>query len=84
VSTIAALDRTNAALNCPSHRPDTFGDTVALLMADQAFPGGPESAVAKIGVLIGSLLAAVIGAAVLATGAQTQATSSYEAARASG
>jgi NhaA family Na+:H+ antiporter len=60
------------------------GDTVALLMADQAFPGGPESAVAKIGVLIGSLLAAVIGAAVLATGAQTQATSSYEAARASG
>ncbi|MGZ5163101.1 MAG: Na+/H+ antiporter NhaA [Burkholderiales bacterium] len=60
------------------------GDTVALLMADQAFPGGPESAVAKIGVLIGSLLAAVIGAAVLATGAQTQATSSYEPARAPG
>jgi NhaA family Na+:H+ antiporter len=56
------------------------GDTVALLMADQAFPGGPESAVAKIGVLIGSLLAAVIGAAVLATGAPAQATSSYEPA----
>jgi NhaA family Na+:H+ antiporter len=57
------------------------GDTVALLMADQAFPEGPESAVAKIGVLVGSTLAAVIGAAVLATGAQTQGTSVYEPAR---
>ena len=37
------------------------GDTVALLMADQAFPQGMESAVAKIGVLIGSALAAVWG-----------------------
>jgi NhaA family Na+:H+ antiporter len=41
------------------------GDTVALLMADQAFPQGMESAVAKIGVLIGSALAAVLGALVL-------------------
>jgi len=54
------------------------GDTVALLMADQAFPEGPESAVAKIGVLLGSTLAAVIGAVVLATGPQTHAISAYE------
>ena len=44
-----------------------IGDTVALLMADQAFPEGPESAVAKIGVLIGSVLAAALGAVVLAS-----------------
>jgi NhaA family Na+:H+ antiporter len=43
-----------------------IGDTVALLMADQAFPEGPESAIAKIGVLIGSVLAAALGAAILA------------------
>ncbi|HEY4264857.1 MAG TPA: Na+/H+ antiporter NhaA [Micropepsaceae bacterium] len=42
------------------------GDTVALLMADQAFPQGPDAAVAKIGVLIGSVLAAGLGAAILA------------------
>ena len=30
------------------------GDTVALLMADQAFPQGTDAAVAKIGVLVGS------------------------------
>jgi NhaA family Na+:H+ antiporter len=46
-----------------------IGDTVALLMADQAFePGAAQSAIAKIGVLIGSALAALLGAAVLATG----------------
>jgi NhaA family Na+:H+ antiporter len=44
-----------------------IGDTVALLLADQAFMPGPESAVAKIGVLIGSTLAALLGATVLAT-----------------
>ena len=44
-----------------------IGDTVALLMADQAFPEGPESAVAKIGVLVGSVLAAALGAVVLAS-----------------
>jgi NhaA family Na+:H+ antiporter len=43
-----------------------IGDTVSLLMADQAFPHGDISAVAKIGVLIGSILAALLGAAVLA------------------
>jgi len=51
------------------------GDTVALLMADQAFPQGPDSAVAKIGVLIGSALAAAIGAAVLAAGPSAHAVS---------
>jgi Na+/H+ antiporter NhaA len=39
---------------------------VSLLLADQAFPHGEISAVAKIGVLIGSVLAAVLGAAILA------------------
>jgi Na+:H+ antiporter, NhaA family len=57
------------------------GDTVALLMADQAFPQGVESGVAKIGVLLGSILAAVIGATVLATGAQAQATPAFEPER---
>jgi len=44
------------------------GDTVALLMADQAFPHGADAGVAKIGVLIGSVLAAVLGASILASG----------------
>jgi Na+:H+ antiporter, NhaA family len=57
------------------------GDTVALLMADQAFSQGPDSAVAKIGILLGSTLAAVIGAAVLATGAEAQATPAFEPGR---
>jgi len=46
------------------------GDTVA---ADQAFPQGLESAIAKIGVLIGSVLAAALGAAVLAVNFKTRA-----------
>jgi len=50
-----------------------IGDTVALLMADQAFPQGLESAIAKIGVLIGSVLAAALGAAVLAINLKTPA-----------
>ena len=41
------------------------GDTVSLLMADQAFPEGPDGAVAKIGVLIGSVLAAALGTVIL-------------------
>lgn len=41
------------------------GDTVALLMAAQAFPQGPGSTIAKIGVLLGSVLAAALGAVVL-------------------
>ncbi len=43
------------------------GDTVALLMADQAFPVGPDAAAAKIGVLAGSTIAAALGALILAT-----------------
>lgn len=42
------------------------GDTVSLLLADQAFPHTGVAAIAKIGVLIGSVLAAALGAAVLA------------------
>ena len=42
-----------------------IGDTVALLMADQAFPHGSDASVAKLGVLVGSLIAAVLGAAVV-------------------
>jgi len=37
------------------------GDTVALLMADRAFPDGEMAAIAKIGVLLGSLLAGGLG-----------------------
>jgi NhaA family Na+:H+ antiporter len=47
-----------------------IGDTVALLLAEQAFMPGPQSAVAKIGVLIGSTLAALLGAAVLVLNAR--------------
>jgi NhaA family Na+:H+ antiporter len=50
-----------------------IGDTVALLMADQAFPQGPDSEIAKIGVLAGSVLAAALGAAVLVTNPDTRA-----------
>jgi len=42
------------------------GDTVALLMADRAFPLGGLASVAKLGVLVGSMIAAVIGASILA------------------
>ena len=59
-----------------------IGDTVALLLADQAFPAGPESAVAKIGVLLGSTLAAVLGALILATTSRAHPMSAYESERA--
>jgi NhaA family Na+:H+ antiporter len=51
------------------------GDTVSLLMADQAFPNGTVAAVAKIGVLIGSVLAAALGATILALRLPSVATS---------
>jgi len=51
------------------------GDTVSLLMADQAFPSGPYAAIAKIGVLIGSALAAALGAIVLTANAGERAVS---------
>jgi NhaA family Na+:H+ antiporter len=44
-------------------------DPIALLMADQAFPHGDLAAVAKIGVLAGSMIAAALGALILVTGA---------------
>ncbi len=50
-------------------------DPVALLMADKAFPHSDLAAVAKIGVLVGSLLAAGLGIAVLATGRRAAAQS---------
>ncbi len=44
-----------------------IGDTVSLLLADQAFPdNGADAAIAKIAVLIGSALAAAIGSAIVA------------------
>jgi Na+:H+ antiporter, NhaA family len=44
-------------------------DTVALLLADQASLPGATAAVAKIGCLVGSLIAAALGSAVLVAGA---------------
>ena len=41
------------------------GDTVALLIADEAFPHGAVAGVAKIGVLTGSILSAIVGVVVL-------------------
>jgi NhaA family Na+:H+ antiporter len=51
------------------------GDTVALLMADRAFPGGELAAMAKIGVLIGSLLAGGLGFLILTMGSRGPARS---------
>jgi NhaA family Na+:H+ antiporter len=42
------------------------GDTVALLLADQAFTESRDAAIAKIAVLIGSVLAAGLGTAIIA------------------
>jgi NhaA family Na+:H+ antiporter len=50
-----------------------IGDTVALLMADQAFPNGDVADLAKIGVLVGSILAALLGATVIAVSARVNA-----------
>ena len=43
------------------------GDTVALLLADQAFSDADYAALAKTGVLIGSIFAAALGATIIAT-----------------
>jgi NhaA family Na+:H+ antiporter len=50
-------------------------DTVALLLADRAFPPGPNSGIAKIAVLVGSMIAALLGTLVLLTGSQAAARS---------
>lgn len=42
-----------------------IGDPLSLLMAEQAFQGGAYAAIAKIGVLAGSVLAAILGASAL-------------------
>jgi NhaA family Na+:H+ antiporter len=46
------------------------GDTLALLMADRAF-APDQAAVAKLGVVVGSVIAGVVGTAVLAQGQTT-------------
>ncbi|HSY38212.1 MAG TPA: Na+/H+ antiporter NhaA [Polyangia bacterium] len=51
------------------------GDTVALLMADRAFPSGKSAAIAKIGVLLGSVAAGALGALVLVTSSRAVARS---------
>ena len=43
-----------------------IGDPLSFLMAEQAFPGSPYAAIAKIGVLSGSALATALGALTLA------------------
>jgi NhaA family Na+:H+ antiporter len=43
------------------------GDTVALLMADRAFPDGSEATIAKMAVLIGSVVAGALGSLVFIT-----------------
>jgi len=58
-----------------------IGDTVSLLLADQAFPHGPIADVAKIGVLIGSVLAALTGAVILAVSSPAAAKTDAVAAR---
>jgi NhaA family Na+:H+ antiporter len=55
------------------------GDTVSLLMADRAFPSGGLAPVAKIGVLVGSILAGGLGALVLVTGSRGPARSAAPA-----
>ena len=49
-------------------------------MADQAFPHSADSAIAKIGVLIGSVLAAALGAAIIAVKPLTARTEEGESA----
>jgi len=44
-----------------------IGDTVAFLLADQAFPNSGDADVAKIAVLAGSVLAGALGAGIIAT-----------------
>jgi len=57
------------------------GDTLSFLMADQAFPRGDAATAAKIGVLIGSVLAAALGAAILALKLPSAATTEAVPAR---
>jgi NhaA family Na+:H+ antiporter len=54
------------------------GDTVALLMADRAFEVDREASVAKIGVLLGSVAAGVLGSLVFLTDSRAPAQSVVE------
>ena len=56
------------------------GDTVALLMADRAFPVGGAASVAKIGVLLGSAAAGLLGTLILIAGRRPAAQSPAEPA----
>ncbi len=61
------------------------GYTMSLLMAEQALPDAGEAAVAKVGVLVGSTLAAAVGTAVLlSTGALTDDRRSTQSTSGSG
>jgi len=55
------------------------GDTMSLLLADQAFADEGVSAIAKIGVLLGSIIAALLGATVLAANSRVQTVTPAEA-----
>lgn len=58
-----------------------IGDTVSLLLADQAFPAdASEASVAKIGVLIGSVTSALLGAGIILAGSRSRTDQSGEAA----
>jgi Na+:H+ antiporter, NhaA family len=48
------------------------GDTMALLMADQAFPQASHAAIAKLAVLLGSVVAAAVGSGILAARSPTR------------
>jgi NhaA family Na+:H+ antiporter len=54
---------------------------VSLLMADQAFPQEADAAIAKIGVLAGSVIAAAIGATILALAPEHEVEPESELAR---
>jgi len=54
-------------------------DTVSLLMTDQAFTPGPVASMAKIAVLVGSVLSAALGAAVLVAGSRAAARTAADA-----
>jgi NhaA family Na+:H+ antiporter len=66
---VTALQFAGAAALCG------VGDTVALLMADQAFPREGLAAIAKIGVLLGSVIAGGLGALILVVGSRGPARS---------
>ncbi len=74
VGALWLAERVKIAVRPENARPLAFvgaawlcgiGDPLSLLLAEQAFPGSPLAAVAKIGVLAGSAVAAGVGAVLL-------------------